>query len=259
MINIEGCDSPEAMTETICLSIALLGGMMIFIPFLRAFALQLSPPSTVLPLACLLLLTFVLVPLASTSTSPILSVPLVPLAMSIPLAPCCSTPHAPTTCTLPCSETFQIGGARVQELHGTSTCSLGESRDLKHAADFEMPLYMLVWDDLPHSSQHYIAPSPPALAGSCLIFLGSCTTDCCSSLEPEQPTQMSCVPCACRARIAALCTAPRMSSWPSMLYEDETYKTYQYCQLWFSIGQRTYGYTCVWRSSKSRMRQSLCA
>jgi hypothetical protein len=114
----------------------------------------------------------------------------------------------------------------VQELHGTSTCSLGESRDLKHAADFEMPLYMLVWDDLPHSSQHYIAPSPPALAGSCLFFLGSCTTDCCSSLGPEQPTQMSCVPCACRARIAALCTAPRMSSWPSMLYEDETY-----CQL----------------------------
>ena len=226
MINIEGCDSPEAMTETICLSIALLGGMMIFIPFLRAFVLQLSPPSTVLPLACLLLLTFVLVPLASTSTSPILSVPLVPLAMSIPLAPCCSTPHAPTTCTLPCSETFQIGGARVQELHGTSTCSLGESWDLQHAADFEMPLYMLVWDDLPHSSQHYIAPSPPALAGSCLFFLGSCTTDCCSSLGPEQPTQMSCVPCACRARIAALCTAPRMSSWPSMLYEDETY-----CQL----------------------------
>ena len=93
MINIEGCDSPEAMTETICLSIALLGGMMFFIPFLRAFVLQLSPPSTVLPLACLLLLTFVLVPLASTSTSPILSVPLVPLAMSIPLAPCCSTPY----------------------------------------------------------------------------------------------------------------------------------------------------------------------
>jgi hypothetical protein len=27
MINIEGCDSPEAMTETICLSIALLGGI----------------------------------------------------------------------------------------------------------------------------------------------------------------------------------------------------------------------------------------
>ena len=51
----------------------------------------------------------------------------------------------------------------MQELHGTSTCSLGESWDLKHAADFEMPLYMLVWDDLPHSSQHYIAPSPPAL------------------------------------------------------------------------------------------------
>ena len=114
----------------------------------------------------------------------------------------------------------------MQELHGTSTCSLGESWDLQHAADFEMPLYMLVWDDLPHSSQHYIAPSPPALAGSCLFFLGSCTTDCCSSLGPEQPTQMSCVPCACRARIAALCTAPRMSSWPSMLYEDKTY-----CQL----------------------------
>jgi hypothetical protein len=33
------------MTETICLSIALLGGMMFFIPFLRAFVLQLSPPS----------------------------------------------------------------------------------------------------------------------------------------------------------------------------------------------------------------------
>ena len=114
----------------------------------------------------------------------------------------------------------------MQELHGTSTCSLGESWDLQHAADFEMPLYVLVWDDLPHSSQHYIAPSPPALAGSCLFFLGSCTTDCCSSLGPEQPTQMSCVPCACRARIAALCTAPRMSSWPSMLYEDKTY-----CQL----------------------------
>jgi hypothetical protein len=68
------------------------------------------------------------------------------------------------------AETFQIGGARVQELHGTSTCSLGESWDLKHAADFEMPLYVLVWDDLPHSSQHYIAPSPPALAGSHLAL-----------------------------------------------------------------------------------------
>ena len=114
----------------------------------------------------------------------------------------------------------------MQELHGTSTCSLGESWDLQHAADFEMPLYVLVWDDLPHSSQHYIAPSSPALAGPCLFFLGSCTTDCCSSLGPEQPTQVSCVPCACRARITALCTAPRMSSWPSMLYENETY-----CQL----------------------------
>ena len=101
----------------------------------------------------------------------------------------------------------------MQELHGTSTCSLGESWDLKHTADFEMPLYVLVWDDLPHSSPHFIAPLPPALAGPCLFFLGSCTTDCCSSLGPEQSTQMSCVPCACRARIAALCTAPRMPSW----------------------------------------------
>ena len=115
----------------------------------------------------------------------------------------------------------------MQELHGTSTCSLGESWDLKHAADFEMPLYVLVWDDLPHSSQHYIAPSSPALAGPCLFFLGSCTTDCCSSLGPEQPTQVSCVPCACRARITALCTAPQTSSWPSILYENETY-----CQLY---------------------------
>ena len=84
----------------------------------------------------------------------------------------------------------------MQGLHGTSTCSLGESWDLKHAADFEMPLYVLVWDDLPHSSQHYIAPSPPALAGSCLFFLGSCTTDC--SCGASRTTDCSCGLCLSR-------------------------------------------------------------
>ena len=111
----------------------------------------------------------------------------------------------------------------MQELHGTSTCSLGESWDSKHAAEFEAPLNVPVWDDLPHSSPHDITPSPPAPAGPCLSFPGPCTTDCCSSLGPERPTQASCVPCACRARIAALCKTPRMPTLPSILYENETY------------------------------------
>ena len=111
----------------------------------------------------------------------------------------------------------------MQELHGTSTCSLGESWDLKHAAEFEAPLYGLAWDDLPHSSPHDITPSPPAPAGPFLSFLGPCTTDCCSSLGPEQPTQASCVPCACRTCIAALCKTPQMPTLPSILYENETY------------------------------------
>ena len=221
----EGLDPSGAMIEMICLFIAALGCMTTILPCCRAFVLQCSSPPTMassrFPLACLLLLTVVFALLASAST-PNLPVLLVPPATSLPLASCCSTPHVPA-CKLPCSETFQFGGARVQELHGTSTCSLGESWDLKHAAEFEAPLYGLVWDDLPHSSPHDITPSPLAPAGPFLSFLGPCTTDCCSSLGPEQLTQASCVPCACRTCIAAPCKTPRMPTLPSILYENETY------------------------------------
>ena len=223
----EGLDPSGAMVEMICLFIAALGCMTTILPCCRAFVLQCSSPPTMassrFPLACLLLLTAVFAPLASALTFPKLPVLLVPPATPLPLASCCSIPHVPLACKLPCSETFQGGGARVQELHGTSTCSLGESWDSKHAAEFEAPLNVPVWDDLPHSSPHDITPSPPAPAGPCLSFPGPCTTDCCSSLGPEQLTQASCVPCACRARIAALCKTPRMPTLPSILYENETY------------------------------------
>ena len=169
----EGFDSSGVMVEMIYLFIAALGCMTTILPCCRALVLQCSSPPTMassrFPLACLLLLTVVFALLASAPT-PNLPVLLVPPATSLPLATCCSTPHVPA-CKLPCSETFQFGGARVQELHGRSTCSLGESWDLKHAAEFEAPLYGLVWDDLPHSSPHDITPSPPAPAGPFLSFL----------------------------------------------------------------------------------------
>ena len=66
--------------------------------------------------------------------------------------PTCSRVQAPGAnqlSKLPCLETFLFGGARVQELHGTSTCSLGESWDMKHAEEFEAMLHGFVWDDLP--------------------------------------------------------------------------------------------------------------
>ena len=153
----EGSNSSGAMIEMICLFIAALGCMTTILPCCRAFVLQCSSPPTMassrFPLVCLLLLlTVVFAPLASALT-PNLPVLLVPPATPLPLASCCSTSHAPA-CKLPCSETFQFGGARVQELHGTSTCSLGESWDQKHAADFEAPLYVFVWDDLPLSLIH---------------------------------------------------------------------------------------------------------
>ena len=49
--------------------------------------------------------------LGSRLTSPILSVPPVPLAMSIPLASCCSTPHAP----LPCASSLVLRLSRSEE------------------------------------------------------------------------------------------------------------------------------------------------
>ena len=223
----DGLDPSGAMIEMICLFIAALGCMTTILPCCRAFVLQCSSPPTMassrFPLACLLLLTAVFAPLASALTFPKLPALLVPPAMPLPLASCCSTPHVPLACNLPCSETFQGGGARVQELHGTSTCSFRESWDSKHAAEFEAPLNVPVWDDLPHSSPHDITPPPPAPAGPCLSFPGLCTTECCSSLGPEQPTQASCVPCAGHTCIAALCKTPRMPTLPSILYENETY------------------------------------
>ena len=113
------------------------------------------------------------------------------------------------------------------KLNGTSTCSLGESMDLKHAADLEAPPDVPVWDDLPHPpARPGVAPSTPVRpAGPCLSDSDLCTTDSCSSLGPEQPNQASCAACACRAHPAAPCTIPRTptATRPSTLYENETY------------------------------------
>ena len=219
---------PCAMTEMIFLFIASLAGMMI-VPCNRALVLQCSSlPSMAylrFPLACRILLTIVLAPLASAWTSSNLPMPIVPPATSLPLAPRPGTPCATHVCKLP-SVTIQGGAVHVLKPNGTSTCSLGESLDLKHAADLKAPLDVSVWDDLPHSPTRPVVPLTPAmLAGPCLSDLDMCTTDSCSSLGPEQPNQASCAACACRAHTAAPCTIPRTptATRPSALYENETY------------------------------------
>ena len=158
-------------------------------------------------------------------TSSNLPMPIVPPATSLPLAPRPGTPCATHVCKLP-SVTIQGGAVHVLKPNGTSTCSLGESLDLKHAADLKAPLDVSVWDDLPHSPTRPVVPLTPAmLAGPCLSDLDMCTTDSCSSLGPEQPNQASCAACACRAHTAAPCTIPRTptATRPSALYENETY------------------------------------
>ena len=219
---------PCAMTEMIFLFIASLAGMMI-VPCNRALVLQCSSlPSMAylrFPLACRILLTIVLAPLASAWTSSNLPMPIVPPATSLPLAPRPGTPCATHVCKLP-SVTIQGGAVHVLKPNGTSTCSLGESLDLKHAADLKAPLDVSVWDDLPHSPTRPVVPLTPAmLAGPCLSDLDMCTTDSCSSLGPEQPNQASCAACACRAHTAAPCTIPRTptATRPSARYENETY------------------------------------
>ena len=86
---------PCAMTEMIFLFIASLAGMMI-VPCNRALVLQCSSlPSMAylrFPLACRILLTIVLAPLASAWTSSNLPMPIVPPATSLPLAPRPGTP-----------------------------------------------------------------------------------------------------------------------------------------------------------------------
>ena len=221
------CGPPAlAMTEMISLFIALLTGMMI-VPCRRAFVLQCSSlPSMAylrLPLVCPILLTVVLAPLANAWTFSNLPVQIVPPVTSLPLAPRSGTPCAMHVCKLP-SMTIQGGAVHVLKPNGTSTCSLGESLDLEHAADLEAPPDVPVWDDLPHPPARPVAPSTPARpAGPCLSDSDLCTTDSCSSLGPEQPTQASCVPCAGHTCIAALCKTPRMPTLPSILYENETY------------------------------------
>lgn len=152
--------------------------------------------------------------------------PIVPPATSLPLAPRPGTPCATHVCKLP-SVTIQGGAVHVLKPNGTSTCSLGESLDLKHAADLKAPLDVSVWDDLPHSPARPVVPLTPAmLAGPCLSDLDMCTTDSCSSLGPEQPKyQASCAACACRAHPAAPCTILRTptATRPSTLYENEAY------------------------------------
>ena len=95
----DGLDPSGAMIEMICLFIAALGCMTTILPCCRAFVLQCSSPPTMassrFPLACLLLLTAVFAPLASALTFPKLPALLVPPAMPLPLASCCSTPHVP--------------------------------------------------------------------------------------------------------------------------------------------------------------------
>ena len=219
---------PCAMTEMIFLFIASLAGMMI-VPCNRALVLQCSSlPSMAylrFPLACRILLTVVLAPLASAWTSSNLPMPIVPPATSLPLAPRPGTPCATHVCKLP-SVTIQGGAVHVLKPNGTSTCSLGESLDLKHAADLKAPLDVSVWDDLPHSLARPVVPLTPAmLAGPCLSDLDMCSTDSCSSLGPEQPNQASCAACACRAHPAAPCTILRTptATRPSTLYENEAY------------------------------------
>ena len=116
--------SALAMTEMIFLFIALLTGMMI-VPCRRAFVLQCSSlPSMAylrLPLACPILLTVVLAPLASAWTSSDLPVPIVPPATPLPLAPRSGTPCAMHVCELP-SMTIQGGAVHTLKLNGTSTC-----------------------------------------------------------------------------------------------------------------------------------------
>ena len=223
------CGPPAlAMTEMISLFIALLTGMMI-VPCRRAFVLQCSSlPSMAylrLPLVCPILLTVVLAPLANAWTFSNLPVQIVPPVTSLPLAPRSGTPCAMHVCKLP-SMTIQGGAVHVLKPNGTSTCSLGESLDLEHAADLEAPPDVPVWDDLPHPPARPVAPSTPARpAGPCLSDSDLCTTDSCSSLGPEQPNQASCAACACRAHPAAPCTIPRTptATRPSTLYENETY------------------------------------
>ena len=202
---------------------------MMIVPCRRAFVLQCSSlPSMAylrLPLACPILLTVVLAPLASAWTSSDLPVPIVPPATPLPLAPRSGTPCAMHVCELP-SMTIQGGAAHMLKLNGTSTCSLGESMDLKHAADLEAPPDVPVWDDLPHLPARPVTPSAPARpAGPCLSDSDLCTTDSCSSLGPERPNQASCAACACRAHPAAPCTIPRTptATRPSTLYENEAY------------------------------------
>ena len=126
---------PCAMTEMIFLFIASLAGMMI-VPCNRALVLQCSSlPSMAylrFPLACRILLTVVLAPLASAWTSSNLPMPIVPPATSLPLAPRPGTPCATHVCKLP-SMTIQGGAVHVLKPNGTSTCSLGESLDLAGA------------------------------------------------------------------------------------------------------------------------------
>ena len=104
------------------------------------------------------LLTVVLAPLASAWTSSNLPVPIVPPATSLPLATRSGTLCAMHVCKLP-SMTIQGGAVHMLKLNGTSTCSLGESMDLKHATDLEAPPDVPVWDNLPHPRRH--APSRP--------------------------------------------------------------------------------------------------
>ena len=137
---------PRAMTEMIFLAIVLLVGMMT-VPCFRASVVQRRIAFEGFPLACLVLLTSVLVTLASTSTFPILSVPHVPFVTILPPAPRSSTPCMPLTCpSLP--EMYQTGIPHVKELHGTCNRSSGESWDLKNFAVAEMPLFVPVRDDL---------------------------------------------------------------------------------------------------------------
>ena len=207
---------PRAMTEMIFLAIALLVGMMT-VPCFRASVVQRRIAFEGFPLACLVLLTSVLVTLASTSTFPILSVPHVPFVTILPPAPRSSTPCMPLTCpSLP--EMYQTGIPHVKELHGTCNRSSGESWDLKNFAVAEMPLFVPVRDDLPRSHVRCALHSPPAISGPCLFPERLCTTGCCFSMGPKQLTQAGCMPRYCHcARIAALCTTP-----PA--YEDNTYR-----------------------------------
>ena len=169
------CGPPAlAMTEMIFLFIASLAGMMI-VPCRRAFVLQCSSlPSMAylrLPLVCPILLTVVLAPLANAWTFSNLPVQIVPPVTSLPLAPRSGTPCAMHVCKLP-SMTIQGGAVHVLKPNGTSTCSLGESLDLEHAADLEAPPDVPVWDDLPHPPARPVAPSTPARpAGTSVLDL----------------------------------------------------------------------------------------